>query len=281
MNKIDRFCYNHPRFGIPNLMKYIVIGTGIVWLFSMMSAGGAGSGYLMDLLCFSPYHILRGQVWRLFTFVLIPQDGGIWLLITLYFYYFIGSTLENQWGPGKFTIYYLFGMLFTIIYGFVVYFAAGRSISVTSYYINMSMFFAFATLFPDTTVYLFFVIPLKMKWLAILDAALFAIDIVTLSFPYNLIPLTAVLNYFLFCGGWLLDYFTPARRKQRKNTVNFKSEVRRIQYEQRTREYTRKCEVCGRTDVSHPDLEFRYCSRCSGYHCYCIDHINNHTHKSE
>jgi len=277
INKIDRFCYKHPNFGIPNLMLYIVIGNVIVWLFSLMDR----SGTLLNLLYFSPYHILHGQVWRLLTFMIYPVNTGYLALIAFYFYYMIGRTLEQQWGSGKFTVYFFTGVLLTVLYGFSVYFIFHISLSITASYIYLSMFFAFATLFPDMQVLLFFIIPIKMKWLAIVDAAFFVLSVVTGSFPSNLLPLVAVLNYLLFCGDWLFSYLKPASRQQRSNTVNFKNEVRRIRYEQQTKPYSRKCEVCGRTDTDYPNLEFRYCSRCAGYHCFCIDHINDHRHFTE
>ncbi len=275
--KVDLFCYKHPRFGISNLMLYIVIGNVVVWLFSMMDT----SGTLVNLLSFSPAHILRGQVWRLFTFALIPSSWGLWALLFFYFYYLIGKTLEDRWGIARFNIYFFTGILLTLIYGFILYFITGVSYSITAYYIYLSMFFSFAALFPDLKVLLFFIIPIKMKWLAIVDAVIFVVDIVQLPFPVNLLPIVAVLNFLIFCGDELLSYIRPRRRSQRKAAVNFKREVQRINYEKKTQSYTRRCEVCGRTDASHPDLEFRYCSRCAGYHCFCIDHINAHQHFSE
>ncbi len=277
MRAVDRFCYKHPNFGINNLMLYIVIGNVIIWLFSMMDT----TGTLISYLSFSPYHILKGQVWRLLTFALIPNDTGFLALIMFYFYYFIGNTIEQNWGSGKFTIYFVTGILLTVIYGFVLYFAAGINYSINAQFIYLSMFFTFATLYPDMQVLLFFVIPIKMKWLGIVDAAFFLMEVALTPFPLNLLPVMAVLNYLLFCGSWLFDTLRPARRQQRKNTINFKNEVRRIQYEQKNKPYTRKCSVCGRTDTDHPELEFRYCSRCEGYHCFCIDHINDHRHFTE
>jgi hypothetical protein len=290
MNAVDRFCYRHPKFGIPNLMLYIAIANAIIWLFGMMDT----SGTLVELLMFSPYHILRGQVWRLVSFALLPHTTGFLALISFYFYYFIGRTIEREWGSGKFTIYFFSGMVLTVVFGFIVYFAygGGEGLSyiigsrVIAYYIYLSMFFTFATLYPDMQVLLFFFLPVKMKWLGLLDLALFIYDVVRLwsVFPLNLLPVVAMLNYLLFCGGYLLDYVRrsrPANRAQRDNMVHFRNEVRRIKQEERERGYTRKCEVCGRTDADYPDLEFRYCSRCQGYHCFCIDHINNHRHFTE
>ena len=118
--KIEKFCYRHPRFGISRLMLYIVIASAAVYLLSMMDTTGNLSGYL----AFSPYYILRGQVWRLVTWVIaVPSVVGIlWTALSLYFYYFIGSTLENHWGTARFSMYYLIGVVLNIIYGFIVYF---------------------------------------------------------------------------------------------------------------------------------------------------------------
>ena len=282
MKRVDLFCYKHPRFGINNLMMIICIANIAVWLFSAMDT----TGLLVNLLTFSPYHILRGQIWRLVTFAFVPMYSSPFsLLISLYFYYFIGSTLERQWGTGRFTIYYLCGILLQVIYGFIIYLTTGINYGMSANYINLSMFFAFATLYPDNVVLLFFIIPIKMKWLAVIDALYFAYSIFSnlgagmglMSF----LPLIAILNYFLFCGDMLFGSVLPRGRQQRKNTVDFKREVHRIKYEQRNKNYTRKCEVCGRTDTDYPDLEFRYCSRCAGYHCFCQDHINNHIHFTE
>ena len=114
MNKIDRFCYTHPRFGIPNLMLIIVIGNAAVWLLAQMDT----TGQIVSLLSGSAQGILHGQVWRLITYVFVPTESRpIWLLLMLYFYYWIGSCLEREWGNGKFTIYYVSGMLLTAIYG--------------------------------------------------------------------------------------------------------------------------------------------------------------------
>ena len=130
------------------------------------------------------------------TYVFVPTEASpIWLLVMLYFYYWIGSCLEREWGNGKFTIYYVSGMLLTAIYGVVLSAILGRDVIVSTTYLNLSMFFAFATLYPDMQVLLFFIIPIKVKYLAYVDAALFVLGVVTTSFPLNLLPVVAVLNY--------------------------------------------------------------------------------------
>ncbi len=269
---IERFCVKHPNFGIPRLMLYVAIGNAAFWLLGVVNSR------LWPYLVFDPYLVLHGQVWRLISFALIPPSTGMLALIAIYFYYWIGSTLEQYWGTPQFTIYFFTGIILTVLYGFLIYFITGVSIPITAEYVYLSMFFSFAVLFPDMQVLLFFVIPVKMKWLAILDAAFFVYGILTASFPMNLLPVVAVLNFFLFCGGDLLRMLP---RRPSAKTVNFRRESERIRREQRDQLYRHKCAVCGRTDVTNPELEFRYCSRCAGYHCFCQDHINNHIHFTE
>lgn len=279
MKKIDLFCYKHPRFGINNLMLYIVAGNVAVWLFSWFAPE------ILYYLYFSPYHILHGEVWRLVTFIFFPIRTDFLAIVAFYFYFWIGRTLESEWGPGKFTIFLFSGVLLTIVYCFIVYAFTKVSLDATASYIYLSLFMAFATLFPNTWVNLFFFLPIRVKWLALFDAAIFAyaivVDIAGGQVFLAMLPVVAFLNYLLFCGGWLFGQRLPTSRQARKNTQEFKQEVRQIRYEQQTKPYSRKCEVCGRTDVSDPTLEFRYCSRCQGYHCFCIDHINDHQHFTE
>lgn len=277
---IDRFCYRHPKFGIHNLMLFIIIGNAIVFLFSMMDT----TGLFLQYLFFSPDKILGGQVWRLITFVFIPPSQNLlYLALFLYFYYFIGKTLEQQWGPGRFTIFYFSGVILTVIYGFAAYFLTGSLslILLNANYINLSLFFAFATLFPDNRVLLFFIIPIKIKWLALLDAVFFLLQIIITPFPLSLLPVVAILNYLVFCGDTLLTYMGVFRNRFSPRRINFKKAAKSSRAGFSGKIYTRKCSVCGKTDTDYPDLEFRFCSRCEGYHCFCIDHINSHVHFKE
>ena len=278
MRRVDRFCALHPRFGVKNLMLYIVIGNLLVYLFTIMDS----TGTLTETLEFSAAGVLHGQLWRLITFVLVPGGGHpILVALMLYFYYFIGRTVEQQWGQAKFTVFYLSGMLFLIVFGLLVYAFTGISNTFPGSLLNLGLFFAFATFFPDQQVLLLLFIPIKVKWLALIDLAYFVFYFITWPFPEKLLPVVILLHYVVFCGGWLIDYIRPARVKQRAKTVSFKREAERIRREQASQPYRFKCAVCGRTDVSNPELEFRYCSRCAGYHCFCMDHINNHVHFTE
>ena len=279
-----RFLNNNRNKGIPNLMLWICIGNALVYFLSQFGTPLS----LYSALSFDPQAIAHGQVWRLFSYIFTFAgigDMSIYSIfsvaLALYCSYWPARYLEQLWGSLRVNLYYLIGILAMDVYAMLVYFLFHVSYGVSALYLNLSMFLAFAVLFPDVQVLLFFIIPIKVKYLAYVDAALFVLGIVTTSFPLNLLPVVAVLNYLVYCGDWLFDFFRPSHVRQRQKTVNFKREARRIQREQANKPYHYKCAVCGRTDVDHPELEFRYCSRCVGYHCFCQDHINNHVHFTE
>ena len=253
MRFVDKFCYRHPNFGIPGLARYLAIASGVTWVIGLINS------VLYAYLPFSAAAVLHGQVWRLISFMFIPA-GTSWLgFISIYFYYWIGSTLEQYWGSGKFTLYVLVNMVITILYGFVLH-VLGYSISLTPTYIYFAMFFAFAVYFPDTQVLFMMIIPVKMKYLAYIDAAFFLYEIFANPFPFNTLPIVAFLGFLLFCGGELLSRLP---RKASAQTVNFRRESARIRREQRDQLYHHKCAVCGRTDTEYED------------------HINNHVHFTE
>lgn len=284
---LDRFCRKHPRLTLPGLMRYIVIGNVLVYLLDFF--GTNGYPIASSLLGFSADAIAHGQIWRIVTFIFVPlsNQNPIVFALSLYLYYFIGNALEREWGSNKFTIFYLFGVVLNILVGFLV---GGASM----HYINLSMFFAFATLYPNLQFLLFFIIPVKAKWLAWFDAAWFALSVLRYLFQGHLllalIPVVAIFNYLLFFATDISDQVSywrtraAQKRKQQQyrqayqnpggpKVVNFHDAKT-----QTKPNYLHKCAVCGKTDRTDPQMEFRYCSRCNGYYCYCADHINNHIH---
>lgn len=277
---VDRFCARHPRFGIPNLMLYISIGTILVYVLLLFSDYTAISFLTFDLA-----HVLHGEVWRIITYIFVPMYGSPFsLLIALYFYYWIGSTLERQWGTAKFNLYYFSGVLLTVLGVTIVSLATGNHFLgiAGTHYVNLSMFLAFAALYPETQVLLFFLIPVKMKWLAWIDIGVFALGIVQAIARGDIVgivvPLVALLNFAAFIWPEV-RYFAQRKQYQHsRQTVQFKKAVKQ---QQQVRGYHHKCCVCGKTDTDHPDMQFRYCSKCAGYHCYCQDHIFSHVHFTE
>ena len=282
----QRFCAAHPRFGIPNLMRVIVIGNVAVYVLMLLTQ--ANDANALSFLTFNLNALLHGEVWRLVTFVFVPAYSSPFaLLISLYFYYWIGSTLERQWGTAKFNLYYISGTLLTVLGVVLASLITGNPYltAAGTGYVNLSMFFAFAFLFPDTTVLLFFILPVKMKWLAYLDGALFAFDIIKAIGAHNwagvVLPIVALLNFAVFI--WPEVHYLKERAKYQnsRKTVQFRQAQQQQAKQAQQQGYRHKCAVCGRTDTDYPDLQFRYCSKCVGYHCFCQDHIFNHVHFTE
>lgn len=283
---MQRFCAAHPRFGIPNLMRVIVIGNVAVYVLMLLTQ--ANDANALSFLTFNLNALLHGEVWRLVTFVFVPAYSSPFaLLISLYFYYWIGSTLERQWGTAKFNLYYISGALLTVLGVVLASLITGNPYltAAGTGYVNLSMFFAFAFLFPDTTVLLFFILPVRMKWLAYLDGALFAFDIIKAIGAHNwagvVLPIVALLNFAVFIWPEVHYMADRAAYRHRPQTVQFKRAAQQQQKQEQKQGYHHKCAVCGRTDTDYPDLQFRYCSKCAGYHCFCQDHIFTHVHFTE
>ena len=301
-SRFERFCYRNREKGIPNLMLYISLGSALVYIMSIIDE----SNILANALCFNRTLILQGQVWRLFSYVFVYDRGNLLLTaISLLCYFSLGQAMENRWGTCRFNLFYFTGVVlmdvYAMIFGGVPISIAGYTIDASQfilgdlvYYLNLSLFLGYATLYPDTHFLLFFIIPVKAWIFALIDIAFTIYDVIGLTrlglFPLSLFPLVAIANYFLFFGKDVVNVFplswrANARRlfKKKKSyapkTVPFPTAG---SYQATTAKveapYTHKCTVCGRTDVTNPELEFRYCSRCSGYHCYCEEHISNHTH---
>lgn len=277
---IDRFAYSHPRFGIPNLMRYLVAANAVVYLLTVFAGQEA-----VRFLSFDLYHLLHGELWRIFTFVLLPfSNRPLTLFIMLSFYYFVGTTLEREWGTAKFTLYYLSGMVLSVLSTVILSLASGYlgwSLSDANY-INMTLFLAFAVLYPDARILFYMIIPMKAKWLAWADMALFLVNVAQ-SLRYGmyasaLAAVVAILNFVIFFWEDICAALGLRNRQRSRQTIRFHSAVRQQKRAEAQRGYRHKCEICGRTDGDHPELEFRYCSKCQGYHCFCGDHIFAHTH---
>jgi hypothetical protein len=302
--RFERFCLRNQTKGIPNLMLYICLGSGVVTFVSMINGGY----FLYDLLCFDKAAILQGQVWRLFSWLLTEQlGGGLLSVLFLYFFYRLGNAVERSIGTFKFNLFYLVGVVMMDVFAMV--FCPTDNVIIgnmlvppeaftafygnMAYYLHLSMVLAFATMYPDSQFMIFFILPVKAWVIALVDLVMIGISVLNmcypiLFFPHCLFPLIGLLNYFLFFGPDMgnllpLTWRVKLQRRKNKSAAPHSSGPRVVQFTPPQRQeakpnYTHRCTVCGRTDVSNPELEFRYCSRCSGYHCYCQEHISNHTH---
>ena len=276
---INRFCALHPRLGIPGLMRYIVASNAVIFVLSMIDR----SGMLLQFLSMNPEAVLHGQVWRLVTYVLIPTGSDFFIILTFIFYFWLGESLERLWGSAKFTVYYVSGMLLSALAAILVYLIDGINYPLYgALYVNAALFIAYALTNPDAVVYFFFVIPIKMKWMAIFEGALYAVQVLRYAsfglWGMALMPIIAMLNLFVFFSPGLHRRVDTVRAHNRREAIQFRKAVKE---QKQQRGYNHRCEVCGRTDTDFPDLQVRYCSKCSGYHCFCEDHIFNHTHHVE
>ena len=215
-----------------------------------------------DLFTLSVDKVMRGQVWRLVTYIFIPpMTSFFWIVFALYFIYLVGSGLEAAWGSFRFNVYYLVGMICTTIVGF---FLPGENL--TNAYLNLSLFLAFAAVYPDFLVYLFFVIPIKVKYLAWFNWILIILTVATGDLTTKFTALVSVVNYFLF--------FWPQVVLNAKLT---RHDVKTLPEFSRAADMPiHKCHACGKTDYDDPELEFRVCSKCSQE--YCLVHLKEHRH---
>ncbi|GKU27751.1 rhomboid family intramembrane serine protease [Clostridium folliculivorans] len=264
LNKLER---KFGRFAIKNLMMYIVGANLFVYLVDYLFRGnGLSQTSLSYKLAFIPSLVLKGEVWRIITFIFIPPASSpIFIIFVLYFYYMIGSALENEWGSFKFNIYYFVGVIGTIIAGFISGGASGE-------YLTLSLFLAFAYVYPDYQILLFFILPIKIKYLAWLDAAFLALSFFGGGLDAKLAIVAALINFVLFFGKDILSRGKHGSYAY-NNKKRFKNKTKNIKLVWR-----HKCEICGITENDDPTMEFRYCSICEGNHEYCINHLRNHEH---
>lgn len=276
--RFDRFCFKNRDKGIPNLMLYISLGSALVYLFSQFS----GNYILYYYLAFDRELILQGQLWRLISYPLTYGTNSLLLTaISLFCYYSLGRAMEHVWGTLKFNLFYLSGVLMMDIFCMIF---GGRA-AVT--YLNLSLFLGYATMYPNAQFLLFFIIPVRAWIFALVDLALVLLSLITDPFPANIFSVISLANYFLFFGKdvlnvipltWRIKLGRASAGKAKKATGPKVVIFTNTKTHPETPPYSHRCTVCGRTDISDPELEFRYCSRCNGYYCYCQDHINSHTH---
>lgn len=280
MSKFER---KFGKYAIPNLTLVLIMCYIVGYIIQMIN------GTFFYYLTLDPYRILHGEVWRLFTWLVVPPDSfDLFTIIMLLFFYNIGTSMEHTMGTYRYNVYIFTGILFTIIGSFlcmgfiylmpssvgnVPYFWALSLYSMifSTYYINLSVFLAFAATYPNVQVLLMFVIPVKVKWMGILDALLMVYTMIAGSIFHRFLIGAALLNFLVFyLRSKNLSYMNP---KQVKRRAQFKQQVK-----QGMRPATHKCVICGRTEESNPELEFRFCSKCNGNYEYCQEHLFTHEH---
>jgi len=212
INKLER---KFGRYAISNLMYYIIGITMAVYIVQYTL-----NVSLSYYLAFIPSFIMQGQFWRIITFIFIPPAASIIMIaFVMYFYYMMGTTLESEWGTFKFNLYYLFGMIGTIIAAFITG-------SGTSVYLNLSLFLAFAYLFPNVEILLFFILPVKVKWIAYLDWIYFALSLIFGTMSTRIAAIASLINFFIFFGEDFINYINY-QKKYGATRRNFKREMKK------------------------------------------------------
>ena len=272
LNKLER---KFGRYAIHNLTLYLIGGYIIGFGVYMFVPN------FLNLLTLEPAYILHGLIWRIISWVLIPPSGNILTtVIMMLFYYSLGTALERTWGAFRYNVYIFSGILFTVIGAFLLYLivgvdAVGYGVFFSTYYINMSIFLAFAVSYPDMEVLLYFILPIKMKWMALVYAALTIYDLVRGNLFTRIAIIASLLNFIVFflSSRNVKPYMPKEQMRKRK----FKQEQERphMTYAGGARH---RCAVCGRTELDDPNLEFRFCSKCNGNYEYCQDHLFTHEH---
>ena len=275
LNKMER---KYGRYAIRNLPMIMVVLYVVGYVIELFLPSA------LSLFQLEPYDILHGQIWRLVTWVIIPPSSlDIFTIIMLYFYFSLGRTLEQTWGAFRFNLYIFSGMFFTAVGAFILYGALyamtgsqvyGIGNFFSTYYINMSIFLAFALTYPDLQVMLYFLIPIRIKWMGLLYGVLILADLVRGNWASRVAIIASLFNFIVFyLISGRLNRFSPHQVHRRQT---YKKKVKQVQPRGGVTKH--KCAICGRTEQDGNDLEFRFCSKCDGNYEYCQDHLFTHQH---
>ncbi|MBO6164344.1 MAG: hypothetical protein J6N77_04755 [Lachnospiraceae bacterium] len=271
MNWMDKLERRFGRFAVRNLMTYLIIFYVFGFLINMTNPQ-----FYYNYLCLDMSAIFHGQVWRLVTFLMSPPTTNVlWLALLSFIYYQLGRTLEQMWGTFRFNLYMLIGIFGYILAALIIYLVWGLVYPLTADNLYLTMLLAFAMTIPDMQFYLYFVIPVKAKWLGIFYGVMIVLEFVTANAPGKVAIAMSVLNFVVF-------FFSNKRpiqgMKQAKRRRDFAQKMQAGSRVHTAGGSIHRCAVCGRTERDDPNLEFRYCSKCAGSYEYCQDHLYTHVH---
>jgi hypothetical protein len=270
MKWITRLEARFGRYAVPNLTLVIILGQLLAFVALQVRGPEVLSRLWLDREA-----VLGGEVWRLITFVFMPPaTNPLFAFFAWCLFYLMGTALENYWGILRYNIYLFIGVSAAIVTGMLLpggLLLGDAALSSTGYIVG-SVFLAFAYLYPDFVINLFFVLPIRIKWLALITWVLLAIDLVLGTWSQKAIVVASVLNFFIFFGA---DILATLRNKRRR--AAFES---RVTSASRPGKPRHRCAVCGLTNLDDARMQFRYCSQCEGQLCYCMEHLQNHQHVS-
>ncbi len=272
LNKMER---KFGKYAIQNLTFWLIgfYILGYIIEFTMPN--------VLVMLTLEPYYVMQGQVWRLVSWILIPPSTSIiFLIFMLMCYYFIGISIERAVGTFRYNVYLLGGMIISTIsamalYG-IYYLVTGMTLrGIGAYYstnyVNMSLFLTFAVLFPNVQFQLYFLIPVKAKWMGVIEAVWAAFSFIGGNLPQRTAILASLANFLIF-------YLCTRNYHRASPKEIHRKQVYRQQMRQPQGVTRHKCAICGRTEKDGDNLEFRFCSKCEGNYEYCQEHLFTHQH---
>jgi hypothetical protein len=256
---------------IPDLTVYLVFAQTITFVFCFSRQDFAAK------LMLEPALVLQGEYWRLFTFAIMPpMTNPIFAFFALYFFYMMGTALEAEWGEFRYNLYLLIAYLMTIAAAFGGYYLGhgdpnSPSAAATNAFIGGSVFLAFAWLYPDYKILLFFILPVAVKWLALAQVIFSVLALLSGGWVTRMVVLASYVNFLLFFGVEVFQWLMPGTHRAMKKATKATKDAAAPAFH--------TCAICGKTDKTHPTLEFRYCPECTGTPAYCMEHFVGHTHR--
>jgi membrane associated rhomboid family serine protease len=261
MGLLTRLEHSLGRFAIPNLSLYLVIGQVLFWSVSFLGF------FDLERIALLPAAVYQGEVWRIVTFLFLPPAAHpVFIAFAWYMFWMMGSALETHWGAFRYNLFLLIGWALTVAVAFLF-----PGSYATNVFLAGSVFLAFAFLNPDFEILIFFILPVKIKWLALIAWLVYAYAFFRGGLPVKLMVLASVGNFLVFFAGAIIHRMRTGRRQMEHR-------ARHSALREETQEARHRCHVCGKTELTHPQLDFRYCSKCAGEECYCAEHIANHVH---
>ncbi|MDD3178832.1 MAG: rhomboid family intramembrane serine protease [Opitutaceae bacterium] len=258
LTKLERYL---GRLALPNLSLWLVAGQVMFWGLALLGNFDLSRATLL------PLAVREGEWWRLFTFLFVPPAvHPVFIAFAWYLFYLMGSALEHFWGTFRYNVFLGLGWVLTLAVAFVT-----PTAYATNLFLAGSVFLAFAFLNPDFELLIFFILPLKIKWLALIQWAGYAFVLAVGSWPARLMVLASIGNFLVFFAGDIVQLMRGGGRSMGQRARKFGTQ-------KAEREPRHRCHVCGKTDITHPQLDFRYCSKCAGDECYCPEHIFSHEH---
>jgi hypothetical protein len=270
MTILSRLDAKFGRYAVPNLTVVLIVGQVLAYIAQQLNPGKQGLDMLERIRMY-PDLVLAGEYWRVVTFLFTPPTTNlIFAVFFWYLLYLMGTTLETTWGAFRYNVYLLIGYIASIACAFAAYFAQGAlaGMPASSGFLYGTIFFAFARFYPDFTLYIFFVLPIKIKWLAMLQWIFYAYGFLFGGWMERAMIVASVANYLLFFGRDIWLGVKQGHRRMRHHAKALQAPPRIVH----------TCRTCGITSDDAPHMQFRYCSKCEGDSCYCPEHLRDHEH---